>query len=84
MGADRIVPLGQSELLAERLQEADVHYRFVVLPWANHSFDHAFDLSWSGWGSQITRSALTEFLERHLAAQSAPTVSDSEERSAQG
>ncbi|HSL01361.1 MAG TPA: alpha/beta hydrolase [Rubrobacteraceae bacterium] len=69
-GADRLVPPEQSERLAERLRGAGVPHRFVELPWANHSFDHAFDLSWSGWGSQITRSALEEFLDHNLAAQS--------------
>lgn len=78
-GDDRLVPLEQSELLAERLQEAGVPYRFVELPWANHGFDHAFDFSWSGSGSQIARSTLAEFLYDHLAAQSDP-VSPVEEQ----
>jgi acetyl esterase len=76
-GADRLVPLEQSELLAKGLQETGVPYRLVVLPWANHSFDHAFNFSWSGWGSQIARSTLTAFLDNHLAAHSDPTVPDS-------
>ena len=44
-GADRLARLGQCELLAERLQEAAVHYRFVERSWANHSFDHALACS---------------------------------------
>jgi dipeptidyl aminopeptidase/acylaminoacyl peptidase len=71
-GADRLVPPEQSKLFAERLQEADVPHRLVELPWANHSFDHAFGFSWSGWGSQIARSTFAEFLYDHLAAQSGP------------
>lgn len=71
---DQIVPVQESELLAERLGEAGVPHRFLRLPWANH----AFDLSWGGWGSQITRSALSEFLERHLGrTMSAPRPSRS-------
>jgi acetyl esterase/lipase len=61
-GDDRIVPPEQSELLGERLREAGVTHRLVELPWANHTFDFL----WGGWGSQITRSALEEFLEEHL------------------
>jgi acetyl esterase/lipase len=82
-GADRLVPLEQSELLAKELQETGVPYRFVQLPWANHSFDHAINYSWRGWGAQITRSTLTEFLDNHVGAQSDPAVSDSGKRSSQ-
>ena len=71
-GADRLVPLEQSELLAQQLQEALVPHRLVELPWANHSFDHTSDLSWGGWGSQIARSTLTEFLENRLVRREAP------------
>lgn len=74
-GTDRIVPIEQSELLARRLREAGVSHRLLELPWANHSFDHATDLSWSGSGAQITRSALAGFLERHLAARSDQALS---------
>ena len=57
------MPPGQSELLADRLREAGVPRRLVELPWANHTFE----FRWGGWGSQITRSTLREFLEDHLA-----------------
>jgi acetyl esterase/lipase len=56
------VPPGESELLAGRLGEAGVSYHLVGLPWANHTFD----FFWGGWGSQITRSSLEEFLRSHL------------------
>ena len=61
-GDDQTVLTDQSQLLGERLREAGVPYRLVELPWANHTFDFL----WGGWGSQITRSALEEFLENHL------------------
>jgi acetyl esterase/lipase len=61
-GDDQIVQPGESELLAERLREAGVPHRLLGLPWANHTFD----FFWGGWGSQITRSTLQEFLEVHL------------------
>jgi acetyl esterase/lipase len=62
-GDDQIVPPRQSELLAARLQGAGVPHHLVELPWANHTFD----FRWGGWGSQITRSTLQEFLDDHLA-----------------
>jgi acetyl esterase/lipase len=62
-GDDQIVPPGQSELLADRLRGAGVPHRLVELPWANHTFD----FRWGGWGSQIARATLQDFLEVHLA-----------------
>jgi acetyl esterase len=61
-GNDQIVPPEQSELLGRRLHEAGVANRLVELPWANHTFDFL----WGGWGSQITRSSLDDFLQNHL------------------
>jgi acetyl esterase len=61
-GRDEIVPVGQSRLLAERLKESGVPHHLVELPWANHTFDFL----WGGWGTQITRPALDEFLSRYL------------------
>jgi acetyl esterase len=61
-GEDQVVPPGQSELLGERLEKAGVTHRLVELPWANHTFDFL----WGGWGSQITRYSLQEFLRGNL------------------
>jgi acetyl esterase len=61
-GNDQVVPPGQSELLGGRLREAGVAHRLVELPWSNHTFDFL----WGGWGSQITRSSLDDFLQNHL------------------
>ena len=61
-GDDQIVPPVESELLADRMREAGLPHRLVGLPWANHTFDFL----WGGWGSQITRPTLQEFLEVHL------------------
>jgi len=72
-GEDRIVPPGESELLAERLRGADVPYRVVELPWANHTFDFL----WGGWSSQITRSALEDFLDDHLESPEGTTTNKS-------
>ena len=64
-GDDEIVPPGESELLAGRLREVGVPHRYVKLPWANHTFDFI----WGGWGGQITRSSLEEFLDSNLKVQ---------------
>jgi acetyl esterase len=61
-GRDSLVAPGQSRLLAQRLEEAGVPHRLLELPHAQHFFD----LSWGGWGSQITRAKLEQFLEEYL------------------
>lgn len=76
-GDDEIVPPGESELLAGRLRDADVPHRRVGLPWANHTFD----FFWGGWGAQITRSSLEEFLDRWLKT---PTEAGDEAASLRG
>lgn len=63
-GRDQIVPPVESENLAEELRAADVSYRLLELPYARHYFE----ISWGGWGSQITRPALHRFLEEHVAS----------------
>ena len=68
-GRDSLTPPEQSPLLARRLEEAGVEHRMLELPYAQHGFD----LSWGGWGSQITRPNLERFLEQHLGRQSPKT-----------
>jgi acetyl esterase/lipase len=68
-GRDYFTPPEQSPLLARRLEEAGVEHRLLELPYAQH----AFDQSWGGWGSQITRPELKRFLEQHLGRQSPKT-----------
>lgn len=65
-GSDRVVPIQQSRLLAARLRQVGVPRRLLEFPWADHSFDHATELSWSGHGAQISHSALGRFLKRRL------------------
>jgi acetyl esterase len=62
-GQDQWMPSEQSELLANRLEEAGVPHRFIELPLARHGFDGA----WGSWGSQIVRHELGEFLAHRLA-----------------
>lgn len=59
---DQIVPLEQAQLMDRRLAEANVSHRLVELG----GVDHLFEFNWGGWGSQITRQSLEEFLESHL------------------
>ena len=66
-GADRVVPVEQSELLGERLRRSRVPHRLLTLPGADHSFDHASASLWNGPEARTTRAALSRFLERHLA-----------------
>ena len=61
--ADQFVPSEQSELLANRLEEAAVPHRLVELPGARHGFDAV----WGGWSSQIVQHELEQFLQRRLA-----------------
>ena len=64
-GADQWAPSEQSELLANRLEEAGVPHRLIELPGARHGFDAA----WGGWSQQIVRHELEEFLDHRLADQ---------------
>lgn len=50
----------QSERLAEALALAKVPHFYLKLPWATHGYDFA----WQGPGSQISRQAIDEFLDR--------------------
>lgn len=64
-GQDQWAPPEQSELLANRLEEAGVPHRLIELPGARH----AFDTAWGGWSQQIVSHELEGFLEHRLADQ---------------
>jgi acetyl esterase len=66
-GADQWMPSEQSELLANRLEEAGVPHLLIELPGARHGFDAV----WGGWSSQIVRHELMGFLATRLAEQTA-------------
>lgn len=61
-GRDQLVAPEQSPILARELEREGVPYRLLEIPYARHSFD----LSWGGWGNQITNPAIEEFLDRHF------------------
>ncbi len=60
--SDQIVPVAHSRRLAALLREAGVAHRYVELPGANH----AYDVAWGAWSTQITRQTLGDFLAEHL------------------
>ena len=60
---DGVVPPDQSELLAARLEEADVRHVLVQLPWANHACDQYF----AGPCGQLTTYAVERFLDGVMA-----------------
>jgi acetyl esterase/lipase len=61
-GRDQLVNDRHMTLLTERLSQHAVPHRALLIPYAQHAFDYNFD----GWGSQLTRSLLLQFLREHL------------------
>ena len=59
--SDQIVPTDQSSALQQALSAAGIAHEIYLLP-AN---DHGFDLNWGGFGTQIARSKIEDFLKRH-------------------
>jgi acetyl esterase/lipase len=58
--SDRIVRLEQAELLDQALTRAGVAHETVLLP----GNDHGFDTNWGGFGTQIARARIKDFLKR--------------------
>lgn len=61
-GHDQLVRDENMSLLAERLGQQHISHRAVFIPYAQHAFDYNFD----GWGSQIARRLISQFLRTHL------------------
>jgi acetyl esterase/lipase len=59
--SDQIVPTDQSSALQQALSAVGIAHEIYLLP-AN---DHGFDLNWGGFGTQIARSKIEDFLKRH-------------------
>lgn len=59
--SDRLVSMPHARLLDEALRKAGVPHELVVLP-AN---DHAFDVNWGGFGTQVARDRVKAFLQKH-------------------
>lgn len=60
--SDQLVSVRHSEALGAALSDAGADHELVRLPGANH----AFDLAWGAWSTQVARVALGRFLDRHL------------------
>jgi acetyl esterase/lipase len=61
---DQMVPVEQSRRLDAALTRVGAVHEYLELPGSNH----AYDLAWGGWTTQITREVLRRFLERHVPA----------------
>lgn len=62
-GRDQLVGSENMNLLAERLNEANVPHKTVFLSYAQHGFDYNAD----GWGAQVAESILLDFLGEKTA-----------------
>jgi acetyl esterase/lipase len=61
-GRDQLVNERHMTLLTERLSQHNIPHRALLIPYAQHAYDYNFD----GWGSQLTRPLLLQFLREHL------------------
>ncbi|MFZ2007269.1 MAG: alpha/beta hydrolase, partial [Stellaceae bacterium] len=59
--SDRIITTDQALLLDTALARARVPHETILLP----ATDHAFDLNWGGFASQIARAKIKQFLQRY-------------------
>jgi len=57
---DRLVPVEQARVLDAALRAAGVPHELWLLP----ATDHAFDLNWGGFATQIARTKIEAFLAR--------------------
>jgi acetyl esterase/lipase len=58
---DRIVPMSQAHALDRVLRDAGVVHETYLLP----GNDHGFDVNWGGFGTQIARAKVKDFLVTH-------------------
>ncbi|WP_282782329.1 alpha/beta hydrolase [Nocardia sp. CC201C] len=59
---DHVVPHAQSAQLARLLAAAGVAHELLSIPYG----EHAYDINWGDWGTQLSRHAFDRFLERHV------------------
>jgi acetyl esterase/lipase len=57
-GKDQLVRPENMEFLDEKLKQNKIPHKSIFIPYAQHGFDYNFH----GWGSQITKSVMLEFL----------------------
>jgi acetyl esterase/lipase len=58
-GKDQLVRLENMERLASKLNDSNVRNETLYIPYGQHGFDYNFN----GWGSQLTKAAILEFLK---------------------
>ncbi len=63
-GQDQLVRSENLYLLDERLKQNGVAHKIVFLGYAQHGFDYNFN----GWGAQVVRPVLLNFLRENVAA----------------
>ncbi|MCA1556603.1 MAG: alpha/beta hydrolase [Acidobacteria bacterium] len=61
-GHDQLVRDEHMTLLTQKLERQNIPHRALLIPYAQHAFDYNFN----GWGSQLSRQLLSEFLSAHL------------------
>ena len=61
-GEDQLVRTENMDRLADKLKEANVSHEIILIPYAQHGFDYNFN----GWGAQIVKPVMLEFLNENL------------------
>jgi len=61
-GRDQLVRSENMDLLAEKLKESNAPHKVLFISYAQHGFDYNFN----GWGAQLTKSVLLDFLQENL------------------
>ena len=60
-GQDQLVGSENMNLLDKKLKEANISHKTIFLSYAQHGFDYNFN----GWGAQVTKSVLLDFLRQN-------------------
>lgn len=60
-GQDQLIKSENLKFLAAKLTEANVPHKTFLIPYAQHGFDYNFN----GWGAQIVKPVLLEFLQKN-------------------
>ncbi len=58
-GQDQLVKKENLDILAAKLAEQNIPHETIYIPYAQHGFDYNFN----GWGSQLTKPRILEFLD---------------------
>ena len=61
-GQDQLVKKENLDILAEKLKASNIPHDTLVLPYAQHGFDYNFN----GWGSQIAKPLILDFLAKNV------------------